>query len=95
MPGPPALEIVLTAQERAHLEKLTRSQTAPRRDVTRAQVVLLAAQGQSNSAIARHLHMALPTVRSWRRRFAVLRLAGLADRPRSGRPRSFPPSGAP
>lgn len=94
MPGPSALPIVLDADERAHLEKTARSQTAASRDVTRAQIVLLAAQGHSNTAIAAHLHISVPTARAWRSRFAQARLAGLSDLPRSGRPRSFPPSGA-
>ena len=45
-------------------------------------------------AIARHLHISVPTARAWRRRFAQTRISGLVDLPRPGRPRSFPPSGA-
>ncbi len=94
MPGPSAIQIVLTDDERAYLEKTARSQTGARRDVVRAQTVLLAAQGETNSQIARHLHISVPTARAWRRRFAQARMEGLVDRPRPGRPRSFPPSGA-
>jgi hypothetical protein len=33
-------------------------------------------------------------VSQWRKRFFEQRLAGLEDRPRRGRPPTFPPSGA-
>jgi transposase len=58
--------------------------------VLRARIVLAAAQGQSNAAIADRLAVTVDTVRRWRGRFAAQRLAGLEDRPRSGRPRTFP-----
>jgi transposase len=61
------------------------------RDRVRAQIVLAAAAGGSNAAIAAELGLCVDTARRWRRRFAAGRLAGLADRPRSGRPRRFTP----
>ena len=48
-----------------------------------------AASGRSNKAIARKLGCDIGTVRTWRERFAELRLAGLDDAPRSGRPATF------
>jgi transposase len=59
------------------------------RDRLRAAVVLAAAAGRDNAAIARELGVCTGTVRKWRRRFAEGRLAGLADAPRSGRPPVF------
>ena len=56
------------------------------RDRLRAQIVRDAAQGVSNAQIARSRNLCVDTVRTWRRRFAVERLDGLTDRPRSGRP---------
>lgn len=95
MPGPRAVPIVLSDDERQHLEKTTRRLTAPQRLVQRSHVVLLAADGLSNAAIARDLHCSRATVVTWRGRFAQHRLAGLGDEPRPGRPRSFSPAAAP
>lgn len=95
MPGPRAVPIVLSDDERQHLEKTVRQLTAPQRLVQRSRIVLLAADGLSNSAIKAQLHCARATVVTWRGRFAAQRLVGLADEPRPGRPRSFSPAAAP
>jgi len=95
MSGPRAVPIVLSDAERAHLEKTTRQWTAPQRLVQRSRMVLRAADGLSNAAIGREVHCARATVVLWRGRFAQHRLAGLADEPRPGRPRSFSPTAAP
>jgi len=58
--------------------------------VLRARIVLAAADGLSNAAVAHRLRITVDTVRKWRGRFAVERLRGLDDRARSGRPRTFP-----
>ena len=59
------------------------------RDRLRAQIVLAAAAGKTNAAIAVEMGVCTDTVRKWRRRFAGGRLAGLKDAPRSGRPPVF------
>lgn len=61
--------------------------------VVRARIVLWAAEGTENVRIAGRLGVALNTVIKWRKRFWEEGMDGLADRKRSGRPRSFPPSG--
>src|SRR6516165_2510554 len=76
--------------ERAELESLSRRATAPHRLVVRARVVLLAADGVANCAIAGRLGICQDTARKWRRRYCEQGLGGLADAPRSGRPRVFP-----
>ncbi len=53
----------------------------------RARIVLLAADGLSNTAIAEKLGVSRPTVIGWRERSERAGLAGLVDEPRSGRPR--------
>jgi transposase len=53
----------------------------------RARIVLAAARGQDNAWIAADLRVSVDTVRKWRGRFAARGLDGLADLPRSGRPR--------
>jgi hypothetical protein len=75
--------------QRRSLKALVRKQTAQQRQVTRARIVLLAAAGWANLAIARKLGIAPNTVCKWRRRFATEGYDGLADRKRSGRPRVF------
>ena len=66
-----------------------RSARGPYRDRLRAAIVLAAAAGQDNAAIAREFGVCTDTVRKWRRRFAASLLPGLTDAPRSGRPPSF------
>ena len=85
--------IELTPDERAELERRVRRQTASSREVFRARIVLLAATGLRNDEIAVRLDTVRETASKWRGRFFLQRLAGLVDRPRSGRPRVFPPSG--
>jgi transposase len=58
--------------------------------VTRAQVIILAAQGHPNDEIAATLEIPPQTVGKWRRRFSRFGLAGLEDAPRSGRPVRLP-----
>lgn len=81
--------IILTDRDRAGLECLARARKAPLRSVQRACIILAAADGHSNAQIARDLGLHVDTVRTWRGRFAVDGLKGLADRPRSGRPPVF------
>jgi transposase-like protein len=84
--------IVLTPEERSELERRARRQTATKREVFRAQIVVLAADGLRNDEIAERLGTVRTTVSRWRKRFFEDRSTGLADRPRSGRPRTFSPS---
>src|SRR5580658_6440193 len=87
MPMPRAVPVTLTAAERTTLNKRARGATTPHRDRLRAQIVLAAARGRDNARIAADLRITPDTVRKWRGRFAARGLAGLADLPRSGRPR--------
>src|SRR4051812_42902036 len=82
--------VVLTDRERRVLSARARSERAPHRDVQRAAIVLAAAEEPANAAIARRLGVCEDTVRKWRVRFCREGLAGLADRPRPGRRRTFP-----
>ena len=83
---PSAIPITLSDEERATLTSWSRSRTAPVRLVTRARIVLLAASGLGNHAIAEKLELTRVTVRLWRQRFAMMRLAGI-ERDRNGRGR--------
>jgi transposase len=84
-----ALEIKLTEAERVELERRVRRRKIARADAMRAEIVLLAASGYGNSAIARSVRATRKTVQSWRRRFARDRLEGLSDEPRCGAPRKI------
>jgi transposase len=84
---PCAVEIALSASERKVLKRRVRGAKTPWRDRLRAEIVLLAARGWRNARIAAELRCGEDTVRKWRGRFAEEGLAGLKDRPRSGRRR--------
>jgi transposase len=86
-----ARQISVTAAERRRLTRLASSRTAPYQQVIRARIVLAAACGDSNNQIARRLGVSVDTVRCWRGRYADQGLAGLTDRPRSGRPQRLTP----
>ena len=92
MPRRSPYRIELSEEERAALESLARSYTLPYWQVTRAQMVLMAAAGMRNDQIAARLRCGRDVVSQWRKRFFEERLAGLDDRPRGGRPPAFPPS---
>ena len=94
MPRSSPYRIKLDDHERGVLESLARSYTLPYWKVTRAQMVLLAAQGLRNDQIAARLNCSREVVSQWRKRFFESRRAGLEDRPRRGRPSTFPPSRA-
>jgi transposase len=83
--------IELSAGDRAVLEERARAYTASFAVVVRAKIVLLAADGVPNIRIAERLDVHVDTVSLWRRRFFESGLAGLEDRERCGRPRSFSP----
>jgi transposase len=82
--------VVLTDSDRRVLLRRAHAARCPHRDVQRARIVLAAADGQANAAIARRCGICADTVRKWRARFCAEGLAGLADRPRPGRRRIFP-----
>ena len=87
---PAAVPVTLTASERKTLKKRVRGAKTHWRDRLRALIVLAGARGHRNARIARDLGIDEGTVRKWRGRFAELRLAGLRDLPRCGRPRLIP-----
>jgi transposase len=84
-----ATPIVLTADERTTLEGWVRSGVIEHRLVERARVVLLAAAGMASRRVAREVGCARGVVSKWRVRFARDRLAGLADAPRPGKPKTY------
>jgi CRP-like cAMP-binding protein len=83
----------LTPEQRRELEARARRYTLPYREVVRAKIVLMAAQGLDNDEIAARLDTRREIVSKWRKRFFEHGLAGLDERPRGGRPPTFPPWG--
>jgi transposase len=90
MPVSSPFVIVLADPERRELARRARSTRTPYRDRVRARIVLAAGEGAANAVIARRVGVGVDTVRKWRKRFVVDRLAGLRDAPRPGRPRRLP-----
>ncbi len=81
-----APDIVLTGSERITLERWARGQITPSRLVQRSRIVLQAATGRTNKAIAKSLGIGSHAVGRWRRRFADKRCAGIEkEAPRPGR----------
>ena len=91
MPRRSPYRIVLAQSEKEELEAITRRYTSPYRDVIRAKIVLLAAQGLENKQIGERLDVPRQIVSKWRKRFFEKRLAGLEERSRRGRPPAFSP----
>ena len=87
--GRPLRELTLSASERDELVSITRSRSMPQALATRARIILLAAEGKSNTAIAERLGLTRPTVGTWRQRYLTQGLPGLYDEPRPGGPRSI------
>ncbi|MFI6086175.1 IS630 family transposase [Streptomyces sp. NPDC051217] len=91
MPAHSPFTVVWDKDQRAVLEQLARSRTAPLRRIQRAVVALAAADGISNGVIARSHGLHIATVRRWRKRFHHEGMAALDDRRRLGRPRQYGP----
>ncbi|HEY8180063.1 MAG TPA: helix-turn-helix domain-containing protein [Candidatus Limnocylindria bacterium] len=86
-----ATPIELTPAERTDLERRVRARTSRQQDVLRARIVLRAADGATNLAIAAEVGVARHTVQHWRDRFAADRLPGVQDRPHQPAPRQYGP----
>lgn len=81
----------LTVEQRRELKDRSRRYTLSYRDVVRAKIILMAADGLDNDEIAARLDTHREIVSKWRKRFFEQGLAGLEERPRGGRPASFSP----
>jgi transposase len=81
--------IELTPEEEDSLNRVVRSATSPQRDVLRARIILLAAEGKRNKQIQKLLRVSKPVVVKWRGRFAAQRLKGLSDESGRGRKRKY------
>jgi transposase len=89
MPSPVAVELLLSDEERDQLQAWARRRKSAQALAQRSRIVLAAAEGLTNSAIAERLAITRGMAAKWRSRFAEYRLDGLVDEPRPGRPRTI------
>ncbi len=82
-----ASPLVVSVEQRAALEVMARSDSAPFRRVRQAAALLLAADGTANEEIGRRVGVSANTVRAWRKRFGEDGVEGVGVvRPGRGRP---------
>jgi transposase len=88
--GRPTVEIKLSAEERATLERWARRHSSAQALALRSKIVLAcAAGGATHAEIAAELGCNPVTVGKWRNRFGAERLDGLVDAPRPGAARTI------
>jgi len=88
-----APSVELTDEQRQTLEQWARGRSLPARQVERARIVLMAANGELDVTIAAKLGITNQKAARWRARFLALGLSGLEkDAPRPGRTPSIPSS---
>lgn len=80
-----AREVHVSRKDRKVLEACCRSPLTIQRDLKRARIVLLAADGRSTRSIAKEVGVQPRIVSLWRRRYADHGLEGLQDKPRPGK----------
>lgn len=88
MPGA-RVTFTLTTEERETLERWARRPKSSQALALRCRIVLAAADGEHSNDIAKRLGCNASTVGKWRGRFARMRLDGLHDEPRPGKPRTI------
>ena len=84
--GRPKQVLELSSCEREQLVRWERRRKSSQALALRSRIVLRCAEGSSNKDVAAACGVTTATVGKWRRRFCELRLDGLCDEPRSGRP---------
>ena len=93
MRGPKPVTVELTDEQRSALPTLIRKHSTPQQVVLRAQIILDAAEGGSNLAIARLRHVSLEMFRLWRERWMLFQPIPLAELSLDKRLRDAPHSG--
>lgn len=87
--GRPKKVIILSKEEEEQLKSITGSRSLPYGLVTRARIIIMAAEGATNKAIAEKIEYSPQSVGLWRGRFLEQGIQGLHDELRPGRPRSI------
>jgi putative transposase len=87
--GRPRQPLVLDPGQRSQLEAIAHSRSMPSGLVQRARIILLAAEGLSNTEIGDRLEFTRLSVGKWRQRFLAQGIQGLHEELRPGRPRTI------
>jgi transposase len=87
--GRPITPLILSADERAYLERRVRRHRVARSLSERCRVILRCADGVPSKSVGIELGIHEHTVGKWRRRFLKFRFEGLLDEARPGRPRTI------
>ena len=95
MPTPKATEVNLTEEEQTGLEQLVRRHNIGQQIALRARIILAAAQGQTNSAIAANLKISINTAQRWRNRWVKAQTISYDDLSIEERLQDGPRPGAP
>jgi transposase len=84
---PLTVAVEVPPRDREQLESWVRSPSLRAGLVARARIVLLAGEGVGTGEIAARVGTSKQTVITWKHRYRNEGVGGLADRPKSGRPR--------
>jgi putative transposase len=87
--GRPKKPLNLTDDIKGQLESIANSRSLPHSQVRRAKIILMSAQGLTNTAIAPKVGLSISVVGMWRNRFINQGLMGLYDELKPGVPRSI------
>ncbi len=82
-------DIVLTKEQMAELQKLSRSSSSDYRYVVRAKIILMFSDGKSYNQIMQAISLGKKPIAKWKRRYAEFGIEGLKDAPRSGKPSTY------
>lgn len=87
--GRPKAPMVLSEQEQKQLKSIVFSRSLPVGIVSRARIVLMAAEGMNNNQISEKIGLSHQAVCKWRQRYLKQGISGLHDELRPGRPRTI------
>lgn len=82
--GRPKKPLNLTDEIKGQLKTIANSRSLPHSQVRRAKIILMSAQGLTNTAIAQKVGLSISVVGMWRNRFIDQGLMGLYGEPKSG-----------
>src|SRR5947209_17057940 len=83
---PLTVDVEIAPADREVLLSWTRASSVRAGLAQRARIVLLAGEGVGTNEIVARVGVSKPTVIAWKKRYAEGGIAGLDDRPKSGRP---------
>lgn len=87
--GRPKAPLILTDEAKQQLTTMANSRSLPYSQVRRAQIILMSADGHTNTVIAEKVGLSISMVGMWRKRFIDQGLMGIYDQPKPGAPRTI------